>query len=165
MIEANPSSLVYGISGSGKTSLCRQNEDFIDGDEFLYMALSELMPETEQRAQVLAWKRLCRAYHPSEQEKKRIQQIREIYIGLFQKELTSSRRIILTSILDLPFTYAAFFGYTKGRYLLHLTDSGRTIDNDQTESDNSDLDSRSPLFRLDQGQFLSPELVFPTVLL
>lgn len=149
--------LVYAISSSGKSTLAERDPNVIDGDSFLYATLQKFFPEQNERSRLLHWKKLCRLETTDEEIVSLRGKIRADYTGRFVHALGSGKSCIITSIIDLPFDYNKYFGYEKGNYLQHLSESGRVIDNLQSEEYNDNLDKFKPLIRLPRGHYLTSE--------
>ena len=149
--------LIYAISSSGKSTLAESNPNIIDGDSFLYTTLEKFFPHQNERSRLLHWKKLCRVETSDEEIKSLRGKIRADYTGRFVESLGSGNSCVLTSIIDLPLVYDKYFGYDKGDYLQHVLESGRVIDNLQSEEDNDALDNFTPLIRLPRGRYLTSE--------
>ncbi len=149
--------LVYAISSSGKSTLAERNPNVLDGDSFLYTTLEKFFPNKNERSRLLHWKKLCRLQTTDMKIISLRKKIQADYTGKFVDAFESGNACVITSIIDLPFVYNKFFGYEKGKYLQHLSQSGRVIDNLQSEEDNDILDNFTPLIRLPHGCYLTSE--------
>ena len=72
----------------------------------------------------------------------------------------SNYRLVVTSRLNPPWAVAAHYGVERGRYIEHLRQVGRDLDNQHSEAMNDRLEGYGPLVRLDPGSLLAdvPEL-------
>jgi hypothetical protein len=151
--------LIYAISGLGKSTLAaRHPEVVLDADEFLYAAVSESFPDLEPRAQLNAWRDVCR---------KRPWELGGEILGLWAKTRRAwvqplvaamsdrTYRLVVTSLLHPPWVVSAYYGLQRGHYLAHLRQVGREADNRQSEAMNDRLEGYPPLIRLPPGSFLA----------
>lgn len=149
--------LVYAISSSGKSTLAERDSNVIDGDSFLYTTLENFFPDKNERTRLLHWKKLCRLETTDAKIISLRKKVRTEYTRRFVDALGSGKSCVITSVIDLPLVYDKYFGYVKGNYLQHLSDSGRVIDNLQSEKDNDALDKYTPLIRLPPGSYLTSD--------
>lgn len=66
-------------------------------------------------------------------------------------------RLLVTSLVDPPWFVSCYYGIENGRYLEHLEQIGRRVDNDHSEGMNHRLEGYAPLIRLPPGQILSEQ--------
>lgn len=151
--------VVVALSGLGKSTLAAAHpERVIDGDRFLYEAVGRAFPDLDARAQLRAWRALCRGAPwaaGDEAELARWARARRDWTGAFVDAVrTSGARLVLTSMLHPPWHVSAYYGVERGRYLEHLRVAGREVDNLQSEAGNDRLEGYGPLVRLGVGEFL-----------
>lgn len=150
--------LVYAVSGLGKSTLAATHpERVLDADIFLYHAVAVGFPDLEPRARLRAWRALCRR-RPWEVGGKALShwaRIRRAYLEPFVDAMTrGSHPLVVTSLLHPPWHVSAYYGVERGRYLDHLQQAGRRIDNRQSESMNNRIEGYTPLVRVPAGTFL-----------
>lgn len=153
--------LVYALPGLGKSTLAAAHTDLAcDADTFLYAAVAQGFPDLEPRAQLRAWRTLCRR-RPWEQPCDDLELwagVRRAYITPFIAAMRSGAyRLVLTSELSPPWVVSAYYGVERGRYLEHMRLAKRALDNGQSEAMNDRLEGYEPLTRLRAGRFLAAQ--------
>ncbi|MEZ4266418.1 MAG: hypothetical protein R3F39_08570 [Myxococcota bacterium] len=151
--------LVYALPGLGKSTLAAAHTALAcDADTFLYAAVARGFPGLEPRAQLRAWRTLCRRrpWERSGDDLALWGGVRRAYIAPFIAAMRSGAyRLVLTSELSPPWVVSAYYGVERGRYLEHMRLAKRALDNGQSEAMNDRLEGYEPLTRLRAGTFLA----------
>lgn len=151
--------LVFAISGTGKSALAEGYPDVVvDGDVFLYSAVAVAFPSLPERARLRAWRAFCQT-RPWEMDGPELERWASVRRAIFEPLVrvmeSGERKLVVTSLPDVPWKVSAYYGVERGRYLEHLRLAGRIVDNEQSEAMNNRLEGYSPLARLAPGTFLS----------
>lgn len=166
LVPARPGGpiLIYAISGLGKSTLAaRYPAVVLDADELLYAAVAEGFPELDPRARLRAWRDLCRQtpWVVGGEPLRLWAAVRRAWVEpLVAAMHGSTRRLVVTSLLDPPWVVTAHYAVERGHYLEHLRRAGRNPDNRHSEAMNDRLEGYSPLVRTAAGTFLAerPEI-------
>jgi len=129
----------------------------LDADQFLYAAVADAYPDLSSRERLLAWRELCqrRPWVSSGSALQTWASVRRAFTEPLVRAMRArTHAVVVTSLLEPPWTVSAYYGIERGRYLEHLALAGRTADNQQSEAMNNRLDGYSPLIRLAPGEFL-----------
>lgn len=150
--------LVYAVSGLGKSTLAAAHPSrVLDADAFLYEAVGTAFPDLEPRARLRAWRELCgrRPWTAGGEDLARWADVRRAVVGpLVAVMQGGTHALVVTSLLDPPWLVSAYYGVERGRYLDHLRQVGRAVDNAQSEAMNDRLEGYAPLVRVRTGTFL-----------